>query len=229
MWTKHGDEWDDQASFRNQPYEKWKNSIVKKFILNNVGKNHTVLEIAPGHGRWTEIILKRSDNVILVDLNPKCIEFCKKKFGNLKNKNINYFANNGKDLSFIEDNSIDFIWSYDSFVHMKKDVIEAYLKEFSRILKNNGKAIIHHPGGRNNFFVKFKFLRNFGEFGKKIYNYATVKKYDNFGGWRADVSKEMIKKMAQNNLKIKYQINSWGKNNEFNIKLFNDYLTMFIK
>ena len=222
-WSKDGDEWDDQAIFCGKPYGEWKKSIADNFILKNINSNSVVLEIAPGHGRWTEFLLK-SEKVILADLNPKCIEYCKNKFKS--SSNISYFSNDGKSLSFVPDNSVDFIWSYDSFVHMEKDVIESYFKEFSRILKKGGKAIIHHAG-RNDFFLSFSCLRQFGGVaGGHIYKKLTLgisKKYD---GWRADVSKKMIIKIAEKyGLKIGYQINSWGKNNEFNVKFFNDYIT----
>ena len=35
-WKKNGDEWDEQATFCNQPYAKWKNSIVENFINKNI-------------------------------------------------------------------------------------------------------------------------------------------------------------------------------------------------
>jgi len=226
-WPKNGDEWDNQAGFCNQPYEKWKNSIAENFILNNINEESVVLEIAPGHGRWTEFILKKVKKIILVELSQERIKYCKKIFDN--SKNIDYFMNNGKDLFFIADNSIDFIFSYDSFVHIEKDAIACYFKEFSRILKKEGIAIIHHAG-RNDLFLKFKFIKNFGDSGKKIYNYLTIKKYDNIAGHRADVSKEGIKKAAEKyNLKVIFQINYWGENKEFNNKLFNDYITKMQK
>jgi len=198
FWEKDGDEWDNQAVFCNQPYNKWKKSIVENFIYKNIDKDSNVLEIAPGHGRWTEFILKKAGNLILCDLNSKCIEICKMKFYNFKN--ISYYVNDGKNLNFIKDNSIDFIWSYDSFVHMEKDVIEAYFKEFSRILKVGGKAIIHHSGERRS------------------------------KGFRSNVSTGIIREIAtQYGLSVKYHIQSWGKNNEFNCKLFNDYISELVK
>ena len=245
-WRKDGDEWNDQADFCNQPYDKWKNSIVEHFIYKNINKDFTVLEIAPGHGRWSEFILNKCNKLILVDLNPKCIDFCKKKFFNFKN--IEYYVNDGKKLNFIKDDSIDFIFSYDSFVHMEKDVIESYFNEFSRILKIGGTAIIHHAG-RNNIALKLNFLNNFGKIGKFIYKLISLNIFfrlhewrSNFSkemirnivfrsdGWRSDVSKEMIRNIAtQNGLTIKYQIDSWGKNGEYNTKLFKDYISKIVK
>ena len=47
-------------------------------------------------------------------------------------------------LDFISDNSIDYIWSYDVFIHINPADIEKYILDFQRILKQGGCAIIHH-------------------------------------------------------------------------------------
>jgi len=78
----------------------------------------------------------------VVDLTEKCIEACKSRFKNVSN--INYFVNDGKSLDMIQDNSIDFVFSWDSLVHVEKDVIQAYLKELSKKLTTNGVGFIHH-------------------------------------------------------------------------------------
>jgi ubiquinone/menaquinone biosynthesis C-methylase UbiE len=200
-WINDGDEWKDQAHFSGQPYDSWKKSIIEFFILPNA-KNSIVLEIAPGHGRWSDSIIKVARSVYLVDLNNECIDYCRRRFFNYAN--IYYNVNDGKSLPFILDHSIDFIWSYDSFVHMEEEVISSYFSEFARILKNYGKAIIHHSGGRN--LPRGK------------------------GGWRSNVSRNKILEISQkNNLKVEYQIQSWGKKDEFNCKRFNDYISKILK
>src|SRR5437867_10527477 len=44
----------------------------------------------------------------------------------------------------IPDGSVDFIFSFDSFVHTNREVVEAYLHEFGTKLKIGGKGFIHH-------------------------------------------------------------------------------------
>lgn len=200
-WINDGDEWEDQAHFNGQPYEAWKKSIIESFILTN-SIDSVVLEIAPGHGRWTDSIVKVARIAYLVDLNNECIDYCQRRFFNYTN--IYYHVNDGKSLSFISDCSTDFIWSYDSFVHMEEDVISSYFSEFARILKNDGKAIIHHSGGQN--LPRGK------------------------GGWRSNVSRYKILEISEkNNLKVEYQIQSWGEKGEFNCKRFNDFISKIIK
>jgi hypothetical protein len=40
--------------------------------------------------------------------------------------------------------SIDFVFSFDSLVHTKRDVVEAYLRELGSKLKIGGKGFVHH-------------------------------------------------------------------------------------
>ena len=73
----------------------------------------------------------------------------------------------------IKDNSIDYIWSYDVFVHINPTDIEKYIKDISRILKPEGYAIIHHSGKYSKLKTREKSFRlymdahTFEEFIKK--------------------------------------------------------------
>ena len=226
-WSKGGDEWSNQAAFCNQPYSKWKSSLISNFIYKNINKNSIVLEIAPGYGRWTEHILKKAKKVILVDLSSKCLEYCKNRF--FKFKNISYNLNDGKSLDFLDDNSIDFIWSYDSFVHMESEVIQNYLSQFPRILRKGGTAIIHHAGKNHKLLPFARFLSKFGKVGKLIKIQILFRKIRI--GCRSDVSKEMVANFVKKSkLKLIKQIDTWGgTDKQYNCKLFGDWITILRK
>jgi ubiquinone/menaquinone biosynthesis C-methylase UbiE len=226
-WTQDGDEWDDQAKFCGQPYNKWVESIYLNFIHRNLGgENRVALEIAPDHGRWTKYLIGKTQKLILVDMNPACIDFCKRKFKEYKN--IHYHVNDGRNIPFVDENSVDFIWSYDSFVHMENDVIESYFNEFSRIMKSGGCAVIHHAG-RRNFAIKFRFMKKIGSRGKALYNLISIGN-GGWDGWRSDVSRQTIERIAKNaGLVVEYQVNSWGEENQYNVKLYRDFITKLTK
>lgn len=102
----------------------------------------TILEIAPGFGRWTEYLQHYCDRLIGVDLNANCITACKERFAG--KKNLEFFQNDGSSLSMVEDAKVDFAFSFDSLVHADQDTLDSYIKEFSRILSPEGVAVIHH-------------------------------------------------------------------------------------
>jgi len=103
---------------------------------------HTILEIAPGFGRWTGFLKEHCSNLIVVDLSEKCIQACQERFAGCSH--ISCHVNDGKSLDMIPDNTVDFIFSFDSLVHAEDTVISTYVSQFPRKLRQNGVAFIHH-------------------------------------------------------------------------------------
>ena len=50
------------------------------------------------------------------------------------------------DLNGVPSEVVDFVWSYDVFVHLDPECVQGYLREIYRVLKSGGVAVIHHPG-----------------------------------------------------------------------------------
>ena len=136
-WPEGGDEW-------SQPWGGtqylWNITIFPRIRHFLPSKN--ILEIAPGFGRCTQFLKDVCDNLIVVDISEKCIQACRERFHDCST--IEYHINDGKSLDMISDQSIDFIFSWDSLVHADKSVMEAYIGQFSRILKPGGFGFIHH-------------------------------------------------------------------------------------
>jgi len=136
-WPEHGDEW-------SQPWGGtrylWNCTILPR--IQSFLPSLRILEIAPGFGRCTQFLKDVSDTLIVVDISERCIQACKERFHD--SNNIEYHVNDGKSLDMISDQSIDFIFSWDSLVHADKSVMEAYIRQFPRILKPGGFGFIHH-------------------------------------------------------------------------------------
>jgi SAM-dependent methyltransferase len=136
-WKDSGEEW---SVAWGGTANLWHGTLMPR-IKNYVFCNH-ILEVAPGYGRITEYLRKRCQRLTIVDLNQSCIDICKKRFEFAEN--IKYFVNDGKTLSMIENNSVDFVISWDSLVHCDIDVVESYLKESFRVLRAGGAVFFHH-------------------------------------------------------------------------------------
>jgi ubiquinone/menaquinone biosynthesis C-methylase UbiE len=136
-WPQNGDEWSE--AFGNTEAMWW---FVLCPRLHRYVPADTILEIAPGHGRWTEYLRRLCKSLVIVDLSESCIATCKERFADALN--ITYLVGDGRSLDTVPDNSIDLVFSFDSLVHCEKDVIAAYLKEIARTLKPNGVGFIHH-------------------------------------------------------------------------------------
>jgi ubiquinone/menaquinone biosynthesis C-methylase UbiE len=136
-WQKEGEEW---SLAWGGSEAQWFRTIFPR--IHSFIPATTILEIAPGFGRWTHFLKDYCDKLIVVDLSENCIKECKQRFTN--DSHILYHVNNGKSLEMIADNSIDFVFSFDSLVHAESDVIQSYIKQLTRKLKANGVGFIHH-------------------------------------------------------------------------------------
>lgn len=133
-WNQLGEEWTKS--------DVWKNKLAEEIINKLIPEKSSVIEIGPGGGRWTEYLQEKSSSLNLVDISEKCLELCKERFADKTNISYNLI----KEVKFIfaADNTIDFIFSYDVFVHIDKAQITEYLNEFARVLKPSGKIILHY-------------------------------------------------------------------------------------
>ena len=143
-WSDEGEEWTyDAQEYKDEDPVKWKTTLINEMMLKYIKNESTILEIGPGGGRWTVELQKLAKNLIIADISKKCLDICKKRF---KSKtNIKYELID-KRLDFIQNNTLDFVWSYDVFVHINPSDVDRYIKDIERILKIGGYAVIHHSG-----------------------------------------------------------------------------------
>lgn len=142
-WRDAGDEW---SKVWGGTEAMWWTTLFPR--IRALVPTRTILEIAPGFGRCTQYLKELCGRLDVVDLNEKCIEACKERFEAASN--IHYHVNDGRSLPMIEDESVDFAFSYDSLVHVDRDVLGAYLHELKRKLTPEGFGFIHH----SNFATK---------------------------------------------------------------------------
>lgn len=157
-WMKQ--DWDKRAesdsklfirTFEDQTEEEfWQSGKVDcEYILNTKssrfdwicnGKNPKelrVLEIGCGIGRILISMASIFKEAIGVDVSKKMIALSKKYVEKIPN--CHTYENSGSDLSLFEDDYFDFCYSYIVFQHIpKKEIIENYIKEVSRVLKTGG-------------------------------------------------------------------------------------------
>jgi 2-polyprenyl-3-methyl-5-hydroxy-6-metoxy-1,4-benzoquinol methylase len=152
----------------------------------------TILEIAPGGGRWTKFLKNYCDQLIAVDIAETCIELCRKRFAG--EHHLTFYLNDGKSLDMIAPNSIDFVFSLDSLVHADADVIQAYLQQIAKKLSPNGIGFVHH----SNLGQYPRLLRVLGRLPYKVLNVLTEKSMIGPLQWRSwDTSADVVERSCR--------------------------------
>lgn len=109
------------------------------FDKNIVKKD--ILEIGCGTGRTTEFLSPMFSHVYALDCAKEMI---KKASDRVKANNIAWITNDGESLPLPSD-TIDVVYSFVTFQHMKSQTIHKYFSEVRRVLKKTGFFIFQLP------------------------------------------------------------------------------------
>jgi len=136
-WSERGEEW---SRWWGGSEAMWAGALLPR--IHSFVPTGTILEIAPGYGRWTQYLKGVCERLVIVDLAANCIEYCKDRFATATN--IEYHVNDGRSLDMVADGSVDLAFSFDSLVHAEAAVLAAYLEQLASKLKPDGVAFLHH-------------------------------------------------------------------------------------
>jgi SAM-dependent methyltransferase len=139
------DNWQSEEIF-HECGERDLNAILKNINRDYLENgNYRVLEIGCGIGRIIKPFAAKYPNLDIygVDVSEEMIVKGKQRTDELKN--VQLFANNGKDLNIFEDNHFHLIYSYIVFQHIPRKFVIEYFKEISHKLVNRGVLIFQMP------------------------------------------------------------------------------------
>ncbi len=182
-WSERGDDW--SAPFGGS--ERLWSSVVYPRIMAFLPAAH-VLEIAPGHGRMTQFLLPRCTRLTAVDLNASCVQACRERFAGVAHLDLH--VNDGRSLPMVGDRSVDLAFSFDSLVHVDRDVLADYARELGRTLAADGVAFLHHSNAASFLGPVATLTRRAPRVGERVAQRLNR-------NWRsADVSAAVVRELA---------------------------------
>jgi ubiquinone/menaquinone biosynthesis C-methylase UbiE len=226
-WEEDGDEWKGQAVVCGVDYDEWKRSLIERLIVPYLPMGRAAMEIAPGHGRWSGFLAERAGRLTLVDLSPSCLEYCRKRFAG--RPDMDFHVTDGSSLPAGLDGQFDLVWSFDSFVHIHPRDIAGYLRDFVRVLKPGGVAVIHHAN-RFHYTLGLAPIRHWGPSWTYLYRMLSIGAQERLDGWRSPISGRMFKRLAREaGLEVSEQFQRWGENDRYGVPRHNDLVTVMRK
>ena len=115
--------------------------IRDHWLLPYVDAGKTALEIGPGGGRWPRYMLPFK-TIYAVDFYPELMAELRRNF---PQPHIVEVLNNGSDFPGVPDASVDFVFSFGTFVHIDCDIVESYLRNLRRVMRPDGQIVLQYP------------------------------------------------------------------------------------
>jgi SAM-dependent methyltransferase len=111
-----------------------------RYLLPYVKPEQDALEIGPGGGRWTRYLLP-FHKVYVVDYHQELLDELRRNF---RKPNMVFIKNHGSDFPGVPAKSVDFVFTFGTFVHLDTPIIETYMKNIREVLRPGGNAIVHY-------------------------------------------------------------------------------------
>lgn len=158
---------EQEKQFFNKTFESDSRKSVSKFylaasssreyyrkLLLSLCNNQEILEYGCGLGSYAFLLAKNGGKIVGIDISEVAIEMAKAQAKHENLENITFYLDDAEAMKFNNDR-FDIICGTSILHHLD---IEKALKEITRVLKSEGKAIFIEPMGHNPFINLFRKL-----------------------------------------------------------------------
>lgn len=116
-------------------------SIRDTWLLPSLLPGDRVLEIGAGGGRWSRHFVGKVKSAVLVD-GTEASELAVKAWYDWRA--FRFIVSKDGVLATVANASIDYCWTFDTFVHFDVPLFDRYLSEIGRALVPGGKLHLHY-------------------------------------------------------------------------------------
>lgn len=144
--------------------------INRYLFASQFSKNKIVLDCACGTGYGSYLMAKhgKAKQIYSIDISLETISYAQQ---NYPHKNIIFSVDDASTLSSLKSKSIDLITSFETIEHLSQP--QSVLKQFKRVIADNGTLIISTPN-KDNYHEDNKFHLhelNLEQFSKILHKY----------------------------------------------------------
>ena len=107
-WPDDGHQWSERFGGAEA---QWNNVIHSR--IHRLLPSRSILEIAPGCGRWTPFLSGNAETYNGIDIVPELVEHCRRACGTLKAR-PKFHLGDGSRLTPIRDASVTLVFPFDS-------------------------------------------------------------------------------------------------------------------
>ena len=122
-------------------YNSSLHTVYLACIRGYVGQDTVALEIGPGRGAWSKVILARGcARLYAVDAAPAEHTHFWDYVG--RDERVTYHVADDFDLADVPDGSIDFFFSFGVFCHLRPKMCESYVRSLARKMKPSANGFL---------------------------------------------------------------------------------------
>jgi SAM-dependent methyltransferase len=147
-WDRYSERWETSVQQPGMQYvgDEWGSpalceDIIHRYVKPYLPADARALELGCGEGKYSAKLAPLCTGLICADVSGRMIERAKQRLHGLTN--IEFAKLNGLDLRPFASESINFVFSFDCFVHIEIEDVYCYLQEIKRVLKPAGRGLLH--------------------------------------------------------------------------------------
>ncbi|MBW3533730.1 MAG: class I SAM-dependent methyltransferase [Gemmatimonadetes bacterium] len=142
--ARRGNRWDPEEFFERGRVEIAEVVAYLGRLGLEVGRGRA-LDFGCGVGRLTQALADHFDEAVGVDIAASMVERARKL--DRHGEKVRYVVNTAPDLAIFGDDTFDFVYSNKVLQHIPPLAVEAYVREFFRVLAPGGVAVFQMRSG----------------------------------------------------------------------------------
>lgn len=139
----YGNSWGEPES------ATWLAPVLREWLLPALVRHGRLCEIGSGGGRWSRYLVRTGKPALLIDGTPasetliRALPWTDDERGSLRT-NVEFLALPDGEVPSRYHGTVDYVFTFDTFVHFDLPLLVSYLRSISRVLAPGGVVHLHY-------------------------------------------------------------------------------------